>query len=216
MTRAVQRRYRERRQRDNRTIQAIAVVFAGALFSIATTATLDGSLLGGALLAYGLMAAAGATGVALLGFCWPESFAGRPSASGWLFGVAAAAAMLAVSLVYVMLLGASTLDTSAWSPPGALLVITAVLLPAFVEEWLCRGVLWIAARRLMNERQTIVVTAVLFGLLHVLTWGPFGFPNRAVGGLVLGHVRARTRSLAPCVLAHLINNFVAAGFLEAL
>jgi len=49
--------------------------------------------------------------------------------------------------------------------------------------------------------------------MHVMRWGIFGFPSGLLGGLALGSLRARSGSLAPGLLAHFLNNLVAAGFL---
>jgi len=136
------------------------------------------------------------------------TLAGRPRLDHVAWGIAGACGTLAISLLYALVLGLR-LDWE-WQAPAPTVVLGLAVLPAVVEEWLCRGVLWAACRRLTTTGSTIVITAVLFGLMHVLAWGPFGFPSRALGGLVLGLLRARTNSLVPCLLAHLLNNTAAA------
>ena len=83
------------------------------------------------------------------------------------------------------------------------------VLPALVEEWTDRGVLWLAIRPLVSERMTILATALVFAFMHGLD-GSFllGFPHRFVAGLLLGWLRARTGSLVPCILAHFLHNFL--------
>jgi membrane protease YdiL (CAAX protease family) len=72
-----------------------------------------------------------------------------------------------------------------------------------IEEWLCRGVLRAAVRRIVAVRGAILVTAVLFALMHGLQ-GPalVALPHRFLGGIAFGWLRARFGSLLPCMLAH--------------
>ena len=84
------------------------------------------------------------------------------------------------------------------------------LLPALIEEWMYRGVLWNALRPIAGRSITIVSTAVLFAFLHGLNGGfILELPPRFVMGLLLGWLRARTGSLWPCVLAHFLHNAAA-------
>jgi membrane protease YdiL (CAAX protease family) len=49
-------------------------------------------------------------------------------------------------------------------------------------------------------------------LLHALNGaGGLELPHRFVTGLILGWLRLSTGSLAPCVLAHFVNNALALG-----
>ena len=91
--------------------------------------------------------------------------------------------------------------------PVALLL--GCVLPALVEEWICRGVLFVALLRVTSVRNTIVVSALLFALMHGLEAYLVSVPHRFVAGLVFGYLRARTGSLVPCVIAHFVNNLLA-------
>jgi len=85
-----------------------------------------------------------------------------------------------------------------------------VVLPALVEEWLCRGVLWQALARHAPRSAVVFLTALLFALLHVLGgWSWLEVPHRFATGLLLGLLRARSGSLGPCVIAHGANNLLA-------
>ena len=130
MSREVRRRWAEQRRKDRRTIAAIAVVFSGALLAVAATAVLESGPLAHSLIGHALMAAAGAAGVAILGFVWADSFAGLPSPAGWLLAVPAAGAMLSVSFAYVLFMGA---EIGRWSAPTAGLVIAVVLVDRFTS-----------------------------------------------------------------------------------
>ena len=97
-------------------------------------------------------------------------------------------------------------------PPGslALTLLSMVALPAVIEEWTDRGVLWVALRELAGPVGTVVASALLFGLSHAWNGGGlFEVPHRFVCGLVLGALRERTGSLAPSIVAHATLNAVA-------
>ena len=67
-----------------------------------------------------------------------------------------------------------------------------------IEEWLCRGVLWAACRRVTGTAGTLFVTAVIFAILHGLNGlSLLEMPHRFVSGLILGWLRWRTRSVVP-------------------
>ncbi len=77
------------------------------------------------------------------------------------------------------------------------------LAPAVFEELLCRGVMWQAVRQRTSRWGTIVVTAVLFSVLHIWANSSSGaIPRQFVGGLMLGWLRAKTGSVTPCILVH--------------
>jgi len=198
--RATLRAYRSSQQRIRRDVGAIAAVFAGTL--VVTVLACP------PLLAYALLCLTGFAGALLLGAVRP-TLGGAPALRDAPVGVLAAVVSLGAGLLLVFLAGA---PFEGWHPPAAALLLESALLPAVVEEWLCRGVLWTACLRLQPVRVTLVVTAMLFTLMHVLAWGPFGIPAHFVAGLAFGAVRARTGSLPPCMLAHLLHNGVVLGF----
>lgn len=84
-----------------------------------------------------------------------------------------------------------------------LMVFTTAVVPAFVEEFLFRGM--VLSNLLPYGRTTAVLaSAFLFGLMHQNV-GQLFYATAA--GLVLGFVYVRTRSLWVCVLIHFVNNF---------
>jgi membrane protease YdiL (CAAX protease family) len=198
---------RRRRAEDRarvRTVQAVAVCFAGSL----------AAFLGHPGLLFILIAGCGLAAVAILpGDAWPEALGRPPAPLDLAWATAGAAASLAIGFGWALVLTAGGgLQDLAWNRPSAALVLTIAIVPAFVEEFLCRGALWAACRRLTTERATIVVTAALFGLIHAMDWGVLGVPSRVGAGLVFGFLRAKTGGLTAPIAAHLLNNFVAAGF----
>ena len=109
------------------------------------------------------------------------------------------------------LLGDSPAELEFGVPEDFLILVFAVaVLPALFEEWVCRGVLWAALRRITGPRMTILLTAGLFGLLHGLNGAGFlEAPTRFVMGLALGWLRLRTGSLWPPIALHFVNNALA-------
>jgi sodium transport system permease protein len=90
--------------------------------------------------------------------------------------------------------------------PHALLV--TALVPAVVEELFFRGYLFTALRTALRPWTTVLLTALLFGLFHIVTGG-LAWPRLLVTtllGVVLGWVRLRTGSVLPGVLVHLLHN----------
>lgn len=90
---------------------------------------------------------------------------------------------------------------------GSVFVFTVILAPIF-EEWLCRK---LVIDRLLSygEKLAIVVSAVIFGLLH---GNLFQFFYAAGLGLILGYVYVRTGRMRYTVAMHMLFNFIG-GFL---
>lgn len=87
---------------------------------------------------------------------------------------------------------------------AALATFTAPL----VEETVYRGVLFASVRRQLGLTATVVVITLLFAGVHVLQyWGAWvSVAGLTMLSLVLTVVRARTKSILPCVLIHTLNN----------
>jgi len=81
------------------------------------------------------------------------------------------------------------------------------LLPPVCEEILCRGFLLSAFRSRLGGARAVVVTALLFGALHL---DVYRFPATAAAGLALGYVCVRAGSLAAPILFHMVYNGILA------
>jgi sodium transport system permease protein len=82
---------------------------------------------------------------------------------------------------------------------------------ALSEEYFFRGYLFSALARAMRPAGVVVLTAVLFGLMHGLLGGGLGFEQvlpATLLGLILGAVRWRSGSVFPGMLLHLAHNVV--------
>jgi sodium transport system permease protein len=91
------------------------------------------------------------------------------------------------------------------SMPLLTILLTFAVVPAVFEEFFFRGFLFAALRSAISSWQTIVATAILFGLFHEVL-GPGRFLSSACLGLVLGWVRLRTGSVLPCMVLHMLHN----------
>jgi membrane protease YdiL (CAAX protease family) len=89
------------------------------------------------------------------------------------------------------------------------LAVFGILIAPVVEELLFRGFLYPALARPLGAGVAMVLTAGGFALIHAeqlaLAWAPL-FLLFAVGMILTG-VRARTKSVAVCVLMHMGYNF---------
>jgi len=92
-----------------------------------------------------------------------------------------------------------------WLPVSAL-VLTAVV----AEEVLFRGVILAGLLERYAVVPAIVGSALLFGLAHVLPWAIF---SAFLGGLLLGWLYYRTRSILLCIVVHGLHNLGAEHFM---
>jgi membrane protease YdiL (CAAX protease family) len=107
-----------------------------------------------------------------------------------------------------------TIPGSWWSQAGH---SALVLLPAaFFEELLMRGYVFAVLRRAAGWRLALIVTSVVFGLLHAWNSGADAEAILAVtvAGFFLGAILLATRSLYAAGAAHFAWNWVMAGALH--
>ncbi len=102
-----------------------------------------------------------------------------------------------------------------------LAIIASVLIAPFGEEFICRGVVFHYAKRMVsdleNRRKAFwianTVQALMFGILHGnIIQGSYAF----VMGLALGYLRHRYNSLLPAIFAHMLINGVSSFAWEPL
>lgn len=77
------------------------------------------------------------------------------------------------------------------------------VIPALMEEFAFRGVILGTARRHMSDGCAVILTTVLFSLLH---GNLFQIPFTFMLGLYLGYITVYTGSVWPAVILHGINN----------
>jgi CAAX protease family protein len=88
------------------------------------------------------------------------------------------------------------------------IAILATFTAPIVEETVYRGVLFASVRRHLGLIATVVLITLLFAGVHVLQyWGAWvSVAGLTLLSLVLTVVRARTKSILPCVVIHTLNN----------
>ena len=73
------------------------------------------------------------------------------------------------------------------------------LVPAVLEEIAFRGIIQRRLQFVLGERETWLVQAALFSVLHL---SPVIFLTHFAMGLLFGWLRTRTGSLIPCLILH--------------
>ena len=81
---------------------------------------------------------------------------------------------------------------------------------AVVEELLLRGALFTALSRARGDGTALVVTSLLFGLMHIPLYGWIAVPLDCAVGLFLGALRLLTRSVVAPAVAHVVADVAAA------
>lgn len=209
--REFRREARREGARAGTTVRALATVYVGVFAALLLSSWLGESPLGTDLLKHLLFVGVGCAAVLPAGTgALPASLPVAASPRSLFLGAAGALVLMGAAWAWVgwldRLAEGAAVEPEEAMPLAAALLLSAVL-PALVEEWLCRGVLWAALRPVAPPWTTILATAVLFAFLHGLGGGYLlEVPHRFAAGLALGWLRERTGGLAAPVLAHLLNN----------
>jgi sodium transport system permease protein len=95
-------------------------------------------------------------------------------------------------------------STSLWVALGVL-----ALLPAICEEFAFRGFILSGLEDQRRTRSAILLSALMFGFLHVLLSLYQQLFNATLLGIVLGLLAVRSGSLLPGILFHFLNNALA-------
>jgi membrane protease YdiL (CAAX protease family) len=92
------------------------------------------------------------------------------------------------------------------NPAGlAWAVLNICIQPAVFEEIAFRGMILGSLLHLLEQRDAIMVSGLMFAILHLSVPS---LPHLLVLGLVLGWLRARTKSLFPGMALHFTHNFL--------
>jgi sodium transport system permease protein len=91
---------------------------------------------------------------------------------------------------------------------GTALVVFA-LIPAICEELAFRGFILSGLEREHRTRSAILLSALMFGFLHVLLSLFQQLFNATLLGIVLGLLAVRSQSILPGILFHFVNNALA-------
>jgi membrane protease YdiL (CAAX protease family) len=85
-------------------------------------------------------------------------------------------------------------------------IISFALLPAFTEEIFFRGILLTRLRNNYSEKKAILLSALLFGMMHLNPWQLLG---AFLSGLFFGWIYLRFKNIWLCMFMHFDNNILA-------
>lgn len=86
-----------------------------------------------------------------------------------------------------------------------LALFNTAILPGICEEFLNRGLILRGLRDTMQDKYAIIVSALLFGLLHAnIRQTLYTF----VGGIIFATLTVKTRSIYPSMIIHFMNNAI--------
>ena len=91
-------------------------------------------------------------------------------------------------------------------PNLATAVVVFAVVPAVCEEFAFRGFILSGLERGNGTRSAVLMSALLFGFMHVLLSLFQQLFNATLLGIVLGYLAVRSRSILPGIVFHLINN----------
>ena len=87
-----------------------------------------------------------------------------------------------------------------------LMVLNLLVIAPAVEELALRGIVYTRIEKKSNHIVAIIVSAVLFGLMHFMAGGIILVAGTAIMGLVFGLLIYKYKSLWVCIIAHICAN----------
>lgn len=87
-----------------------------------------------------------------------------------------------------------------------LILLSTVIAGPIAEELMFRGYILDSIRRMHGDVVAIVVSALLFGMVHL---DPYTVGMATLGGVIYGYIRVKTGSLWPSMASHMIWNTIA-------
>ncbi|KAB2878558.1 CPBP family intramembrane metalloprotease [bacterium] len=92
---------------------------------------------------------------------------------------------------------------------GSLLILAAVFAAGICEEMLIRGMFQGAMENKMNAVWAVVISSLVFSLIHINPWGGVQI---FIIAIFLGVIVWRTGSIIPSIIMHAMNNFLVIVF----
>ena len=119
---------------------------------------------------------------------------------------------VAYGILWISLFGepSSNTDIGTYWDSGIIDISFTILYVAIftpiAEELMFRGYLLDAIKRKHSDWVAIIISSILFGLVHI---DPYTIGVATIGGIIYGWLRIRTRSLLPCIACHMMWNLMA-------
>lgn len=90
---------------------------------------------------------------------------------------------------------------------GTVLMVIALLISAPVtEEFICRGILISKLENSYSSIVAVIITSLIFGVMHLMAGGVVLAVGAALMGAVFGIIFVKTKSLLPAIAAHMAAN----------
>ena len=91
---------------------------------------------------------------------------------------------------------------------GFILYASSILLVApIAEELLCRGIMISELNKKFSENKSIIISAIIFGIMHLMAGGMILAIGAIIMGIILGMVYNTTKSLRSTMFVHGVANF---------
>lgn len=97
--------------------------------------------------------------------------------------------------------------STIYQEPYICILLSVVVLGPILEELIFRGIMFHYLEQIKQGWFPILISAVLFGLLHI---EPVQVVYAILSGVILGILYAKTRDLRVTITIHVLNNFLSA------
>ena len=87
-----------------------------------------------------------------------------------------------------------------------LMVVNLLVIAPIVEEIALRGIVYTRVEKTTNAVTAIIVSSILFGLMHFMAGGIVLVIGAALMALVFGYIFYKFKSLWVCIIAHAVAN----------
>tara|TARA_B110000014_G_C20113748_1_gene587541 strand:- start:192 stop:1214 length:1023 start_codon:yes stop_codon:yes gene_type:complete len=135
----------------------------------------------------------------------------------WLVLIVMSIDLIIESSLFAMIenIGIEVEEESYWYDPESvnnlmiysLAVVNMVILAPVMEEVVFRGYVLDSCRGFFQEREAVIISSCLFGLIHFF-YGPIGIVMISIGGALYAWIRLRTNSIIPAIICHSLWNAI--------
>lgn len=91
-----------------------------------------------------------------------------------------------------------------WGIP--MLILTILISAPIAEEIMCRGIMMNTLKKSFSTKTAIIVSSLIFGIMHILTGSSILALGAIIMGLILAIIYEKTDSLYVAIVAHAVAN----------
>lgn len=88
----------------------------------------------------------------------------------------------------------------------AMQIIALLIVSPITEEIICRGLILTRIQRNFNDTIAVLLSGLLFGIIHLAAGGAVLAAGAFVMGIIFGIICVKTKSLLPAIISHSIAN----------